>query len=161
MTIPVVRWRHSPVGRPLRQVIVLFLDVEVGCRLRTVVPEVVRIPIDWMSRPIEADRLLFIIELLDLGPRRNVRQLHMARYGAPDLVHAEEVRLSEVLVTLRSCAVLTSPVDRGEQTRTKRAERQLAPVIWPAGCSKPGSSSIRQRVAGARFDQRFEDTPVG
>ena len=50
------------------------LGHEIGGRLRAVLAQVVGVAIDRMAAPVQAERLLLVVELLDLRPGRDVRQ---------------------------------------------------------------------------------------
>src|SRR5262245_26735287 len=99
-----------------------------------------------MARPIEAKRFLFVIELLDLGPRRSLGQVRMSR-RTMSLAATEQIRLAEIPVSLRPRAVVARRFNGRQQPRARGPQRHVG--------------SLDQRIARAGFDQRFEYPLVG
>ena len=125
------------------------LDHELGDRPCAIGAKIVGEAIDRMSAPEEPERFLLEVELLDLGPCRDVGQRHHHRRG-PVIAAAEHVELAQILVALLTRAVLTGAVDRGEQPgapfrqkrgvgRPRRRGRSPAPA-------ERGSTSRRRRT---------------
>src|SRR4051812_32883769 len=104
-----------------------------------------------MAGPVQTERFLLVIELLDLRPRYDAGQLRVARRTACCVRAAEQVRLPEILVALRPCAVFARRIDRGEKLRAHMPER--------AAFGLPGVGD--ERIGCARFDEGFEHALVG
>src|SRR5205085_9352294 len=95
--------------------------------------QVVGIAIDRMAAPEEAERVLLEIELIDLRPRRHVRQRDGDRSAVTGVVTAEHVELPEVLVALVPRAVIAGAIDRREQLRPNLVQRERrAPRVLTA-----------------------------
>jgi hypothetical protein len=68
-----------------------------------------------VTAPVQAERFLLVLQLLNLRPTRNLAERSpLRRTGRAVVVAAEELRLPQVVVALRPHAVVARRVDRGE-----------------------------------------------
>src|SRR5207237_1053651 len=128
------------VGWNLVALLRWLLDVEVGRRLRAVLAQVLSVAVNRVAAPVEAERFLLVIELLDLGPGRNFRQC-VPRRAARVVVAAEQVVLTQIVVALFARTVLARRIDGCKQSSAARSQM---------------ISIHQQRIARTRLDKRLE-----
>ena len=88
-----------------------------------VVAQIACVAIDRMAAPIEPERLLLVLQLLDLGPGAASGSGRSSARDVPVVLAAEQLDLSQVLVPLVRGAVLAGAVDGREQPRANDVER--------------------------------------
>ena len=125
-------------------------------RLRAQLAQRRRVAANRVTTPIQPERLLFKGQLLRLGPRLDIRELQPGgcsrrpgRAGGFLNHRTEQLRLSLLAVALRPRPIFAGGVDRGQQPRTKRGDRQRL-VRGP----------VAQRIEGTRLDEAFEHALV-
>ena len=103
-----------------------FFDIQIRRRLRAVFAQVVRVAIDRMPAPVETERFLLVIELLDLRPGR-ARRGSCAWPGAPPGHRRRRTDrvLSQILVALRALAPCShaASMDANRRARVSRNGR--------------------------------------
>jgi len=81
-----------------------------------------------MSAPVQAERFLFVCELLGLRPRSSVGPRHLVRRSGVIAIgiaaeRSEQLRLAFVAVALMADAVLACPVDGCQEPGAELARR--------------------------------------
>ena len=101
-------------------------------QLRAVLAKVVGVAIDRMTGPIQAERVLLEVQLLDFGPWRHIRERHRRRSRRALVAATEQIKvaLAEFLVALGARSVLAGTVDPRTTARvsTTRQSRRRSDV---------------------------------
>ena len=113
--VPLLRLERAQAGDDAADPDVRFRRGEIGDAPGAERPEIVREALQRVAAHVEAERFLLAGKLLDLRPRRGLRQRRGARRRLVPVGPAKELRLPLVAIALVASAMLDGLVHRREQ----------------------------------------------